>query len=293
MLRISFNAVPKADPDYAERNTPPEPRYCILTESEVCARWIYVHRVGSTGRLREAVRDGDGNRLMLPVHADERTFHEIAELEMAREVGRFAFVARDHRGRHQARRDFWVYRDDAQRAHLLSWPTPLEQTQADLAETNRLREVAEEALATEQARREEAEAALHAEEQRSEALQRALAEAITLAEDAQRQVAEVAEALEEAEQALDELPLERDDVERDTALLALVARGEDESDDDDEPYDDDPDDGEDEPARASAGYFEYVEAAGSVLDKLKALFDVATRSPRTTPPADDDEPSDG
>jgi len=45
--------------------------------------------------------------------------------------------------------------------------------------------------------------------------------------------------------------------------------------------------------RASAGYFEYVEAAGSVLDKLKALFDVATRSPRTTPPADSGEPSDG
>lgn len=200
MLRIAFAAVSEANADAA----PPEPRYCVLTESTVRARWIHVHRVGSNSRLREAVLDRSGQPLRLPVETDERTFLEIARAELANEAGRFAFVARDHRGRYQGRRDFWLYRSEAERAQILKrrTPTPAEKQEAALAAAVQRCESAEQALDVERRRREEVEVAIDAERTRGEQLARELAEALAGLADARSRIEEMADALVDAEQIM-------------------------------------------------------------------------------------------
>lgn len=204
MLRIAFAAVPEANADTA----PPEPCYCVLTESTVRARWIHVHRVGSNSRLREAVLDRNGQPLRLPVETDERTFLEIARAELAEEAGRFAFVARDHRGRYQGRRDFWLYRSEAERAQILKRraPTPAEKQEAALVAAVQRCESAEQALELERRRREDVEAAIVAERTRGEQLARELAEALAALEDARMRIEEMADVLVEAKEMMDVWP---------------------------------------------------------------------------------------
>lgn len=158
MLYLSLARVRGIDPD---ADAAPEPRDCVLTESTVCTDRIFIHRVGRNGRLREAVLDRHGHRLSVPVDTDDRAFHALAQVEMPNQIGHFAFIARDHRGRFQARRDFWLYRTPAERAHVIARrPTPEEQRQAALDAALRRCEATTHTLAAERQQRAEAEQAL-------------------------------------------------------------------------------------------------------------------------------------
>jgi len=255
MLRISFAAVPEAD--VAVEATPLEPRYCVLTESFVRVRWIYVHRVASNGRLREAVLAGSGERLRVPVDTSERAFHEIVQSEMANDVGHFAFVARDRHGRYRGRRDFWVYRNEAERAQVVGArrPTPAEKQETALTAALQRVEAAEQALPVEQDQRRDAEAALKAERRQRELLAQRLDEALAAVEDAQRRADAMACALAEAEDALKAWHAVEDEVEGDLA---------------------DPDDDEERGDEGSGApgtrLDEYADVLESLLGKLGALI---------------------
>lgn len=163
-------------PDSAAKPPEPvdiEPTFSPLTECVVRARDIHIHRVDSNGRIREAVRDRQGLRLVFSTDDDFRDFHAVARIEMAGQVGHFAFVARDPGGRYQGRRDFWTWQTEAQREEA--------RRGGRLTPEEKLRKT----IAAERSQREEAE--------------RALELAQTAAAEAQRRVAELEAAIREAQ----------------------------------------------------------------------------------------------
>ncbi len=83
-----------------------EPVYCVLTESEVTARWLEMRHVDEKGRIGAVVLDMDGQPIEISVestHDDMQSFFPGP--------GRFAVIARNAKGRIEGRNDYTVWQD--------------------------------------------------------------------------------------------------------------------------------------------------------------------------------------
>ncbi len=145
MMRISLSGVDCFPP-------PPMPEepgytYSVLIEGFVRAETVFIHHVGSNGRVREAVYDRSGRRFKVPVTVDLYAFIPVMRVEMADMPGHYAFVARDAKGKMRGRRDFWLWRDDAECARVMGAPapSPMEELEQALAAETRRRQAAEQA----------------------------------------------------------------------------------------------------------------------------------------------------
>ena len=199
-MRCTFIGAP-GHPDTTEP-VELEPRYCELTECLVRADRVYLHHVDRDGRIREAARDADGRRVVLPAEWPHRDFHDYMRDWLSHLRGRFALVTRGARGRFDVRRDLFLYETEAEYHALRRAPRPT--PQEALRDADRMRfETAEQdaqqaraAEAAALARIIELEAELAAVREASAARERAEAEA---RERAEAEAGKAAKARERAE----------------------------------------------------------------------------------------------
>ncbi len=165
-----------------------EPIYSTLIESWVHTDQLDLHHIDRSGRIREAARHTNGRRVVLPAGAGLGEFHAYVRDVLTHLRGRFALVARNQRGRFEARRDIDLFETEAEWLAMRDAPEPTPHEalcHARDAERER-REAAEREV--EQARAAEADAVARIAE-----LEAALA-------DVQATLADVQSALEDREQ---------------------------------------------------------------------------------------------
>lgn len=185
MLRYGW----KKDAPFVEDVEPPTPVYCILTECEVSGHAIELRHVDESGRARASVLDRDGAPVTIPVDTHH---HDMGDYFPG--PGRFAVIARDARGRIEARNDYYV-RSQGDRPRT---PSPAEALRDERDAERAARRTAEAAARSAEARCSEIEARFSMANQRAEVLSvkldrfMAQHEEVLIREQRRRQAAEEA-----------------------------------------------------------------------------------------------------